>query len=45
MSSPQFRLDLAVSLDGCIATPDGGVDGLKPFQTDDFGYDAFFATT
>jgi hypothetical protein len=44
MSSPQLRRYLAVSLVGFIATSDGGVDWLDPFQADDFGYDAFFET-
>lgn len=44
MVPPQFRLYIAVSLDGFIATPDGRVAWLEPFQADDFGYDAFFAT-
>jgi dihydrofolate reductase len=44
MSTPRFRLYIAASLDGFIATPDGGVSWLEPFQGDDFGYDAFIET-
>jgi dihydrofolate reductase len=35
----------AASLDGLIATPDGGVDWLAPFETtdEDYGYSDFFA--
>ena len=44
MSTPQFRLYIAVSLDGFIATADGGVEWLDPFKTDEFGYDTFFDT-
>src|SRR5262245_61559877 len=36
----------AASLDGYIATPDGGIDWLPPIETDgeDFGYSDFYAT-
>ena len=36
---------VAVSLDGLIATADGGVEWLEPFQTSgsDYGYDEFFS--
>jgi dihydrofolate reductase len=44
ISIPRLRLYIAASLDGFIATMDGGVGRLDPFQGDDFGYDAFFAT-
>ena len=44
MVTPQFRLYIAASLDGFIATPDGGVAWLKPFQTDEYDYEAFFDT-
>ena len=37
---------VAVSLDGFIATPDGGVDWLAPFEggDEDYGYAAFYAS-
>jgi len=41
MVSP-VRIYAAVSLDGFIATPDGGVEWLAPFDDQDFGYAAFF---
>src|SRR5262245_58918929 len=34
----------AVSVDGFIATSDGGVAWLEPFQSPDLGYEAFLAT-
>lgn len=36
---------VAVSLDGFIATPDGGVEWLEPFQASgsDYGYGAFYS--
>jgi dihydrofolate reductase len=39
-----FRLYIAMSADGYIATPDGGVAWLEPFQQHDFGYREFRAT-
>lgn len=41
-SSPKFRLYIAASLDGFIATPDGKVDWLDRFKGD-YGYDEFLA--
>jgi len=38
-----IRCYIAASLDGYIATPDGGVDWLKPFETQDYGYKSFIA--
>lgn len=43
MAEPQFRVYVAVSLDGFIATSDGGIDWLKPFEDGDVGYEAFIA--
>ncbi len=37
-----LRLYMAVSLDGFIATPDGGVEWLAPFDDQDFGYAEFY---
>lgn len=37
-----LRLYMAVSLDGFIATPDGDIDWLAPFDDQDFGYASFF---
>ncbi len=37
-----FRVYIAASVDGYIATPDGGVEWLEAFSGADFGYDAFF---
>ncbi|MQX37341.1 dihydrofolate reductase family protein [Roseospira navarrensis] len=36
------RLYVAVSLDGFLATPDGSVEWLAPFDDQDFGYASFF---
>lgn len=38
---PSFRIYMALSLDGYIATPDGGVAWLDYFQGEDFGYGDF----
>ena len=38
---PLIRLYIATSLDGYIATPDGGVAWLEPFDAGDYGYDEF----
>ena len=45
-SRPKVPAFLAVSLDGFIATPDGGVEWLDPFggEDDDGGYMDFFET-
>lgn len=44
MASPQIQIYIATSLDSFIATADGGVDWLEPFQAEDLGYSAFVAT-
>lgn len=43
MVAPLFRLYLAISADGFIATMDGEVDWLDPYPAQDFGFDAFLA--
>jgi len=45
MSSPEFVLYIATSLDGYIAKSDGSIDWLPPIDptTDDFGYNEFYA--
>ncbi len=40
----QIVIYVAVSADGFIATPDGGVAWLEAFPAQDVGYDEFFAT-
>lgn len=37
----RIRLYIATSLDGYIATPDGAVAWLEPFNAGDYGYDDF----
>lgn len=39
-----FRVYIAQSVDGCIATVDGAVEWLDPFPVEDFGFDAFMET-
>ena len=41
---PAFRVYIAQSVDGCIATVDGAVEWLDPFPVEDFGFDAFMET-
>ena len=43
MSNPLFRYYVAASLDGFIATADGGVAWLDPFNEADFGYETFLS--
>lgn len=38
-----FHCHIAVSLDGRIARPDGGIDWLEGHPPDAFGFDAFYA--
>jgi len=37
----RFRVYIAMSLDGYIATPDGAVEWLEPFFDEEYGYEAF----
>jgi len=37
----RFRVYIAMSLDGFIATPDGAVDWLEPFFDEEYGYESF----
>ena len=37
----RFRVYIALSLDGYIATPDGAVEWLEPFFDEEYGYEAF----
>lgn len=40
---PRFRVYIAQSLDGFIASPDGTIDWLDPFPAATFGFDDFIA--
>ena len=39
----KFVVFIATSLDGFIARPDGGIEWLAPFESEEHGYGAFFA--
>jgi dihydrofolate reductase len=39
----RFAVFIATSLDGFIARPNGGIEWLKPFESEEHGYEAFFA--
>lgn len=39
----RFRAYIAASLDGYVATPDGGVAWLEAFDAESYGYDEFIA--
>ncbi len=43
MSPPRFRAYLALSLDGFVATADGGVHWLERYNSEAFGYTDFLA--
>ncbi|HEX6142919.1 MAG TPA: dihydrofolate reductase family protein [Geminicoccaceae bacterium] len=38
---PRFRVYIAQSLDGFIASPDGTIDWLEPFPAGTFGFESF----
>jgi dihydrofolate reductase len=40
---PAVVLYIAARLDGYIASADGGIDWLKPFEAEDYGYGEFIA--
>ena len=40
----RFAVFVGTSLDGFIARPDGGIDWLKPYEGEDYGYAEFFAS-
>jgi dihydrofolate reductase len=44
MPPPRFRAYLALSLDGFVATPDGGVQWLERFNSEALGYSSFLAS-
>ena len=44
MPEPQFLVYIATSLDGFIATPDGGIGWLDAYPGEDYGYAEFVAT-
>jgi dihydrofolate reductase len=44
MERPRTSGFVGVSLDGFLARSDGSIDWLKPFEGEDHGYPAFFAT-
>ncbi len=39
----RFAVFIAMSLDGFIARMDGGIEWLRPFESEEHGYEAFFA--
>ncbi len=39
----RFAVFIGTSLDGYIARPDGGLEWLSPFESEEHGYAAFFA--
>lgn len=41
IGAPEVVLYIAASLDGYIASADGGIDWLKPYETEDYGYGQF----